>query len=121
MNKTAIVILSDSTNCSEEALGRVFNALATAYDFKNAGEVVKVIFQGTATRWPEQLEKPENPVNRLFLAVKDKVQGVSSCCTAIFYADASGYKLLNQNKIPGTTGLPSLITLKNEGYKILIF
>ena len=31
--KTAIVVLSDP-NGGEEALGRVFNALAAAYDFK---------------------------------------------------------------------------------------
>lgn len=46
MNKTAIVILSDPKAGSEEALGRVFNVLAAAYDFKNAGEDVKIVFQG---------------------------------------------------------------------------
>ena len=32
--KSAIVILSDPKSGSEESLGRVFNALAAAYDFK---------------------------------------------------------------------------------------
>ncbi len=36
MNKTAIVVLSEPKAGSEEALGRVFNALAAAYDFKTA-------------------------------------------------------------------------------------
>ena len=35
--KTAIVILSDPRAGSEESLGPAFNALAAAYDFKNAG------------------------------------------------------------------------------------
>ncbi|MBT4897583.1 MAG: hypothetical protein HOI59_04805, partial [Nitrospina sp.] len=45
--KTAIVVLSDPKNESEESLGRVFNALATAYDYKNAGKEVSILFQGT--------------------------------------------------------------------------
>ena len=43
--KTAIVILSDPKNESEESLGRVFNGLASAYDFKNAGQDVSILFQ----------------------------------------------------------------------------
>ncbi len=45
--KTAIIVLSDPKNGSEESLGRVFNALATAYDYKNAGKEVSILFQGT--------------------------------------------------------------------------
>lgn len=45
MKKTAIIILSDPKAGTEEALGRVFNA--SAYEFKHAGEDVKIIFQGT--------------------------------------------------------------------------
>lgn len=121
MSKTAIVILSDPKAGSEEALGRVFNALAAAYDFKQAGEAVKIIFQGAGTRWPEQLEKSDNPVNGLFLEVKDKIEGVSTGCAAVFGANVSGYDHLNDNKVPGTPGLPSFVNLRNDGYDVLIF
>ena len=43
--KTAIIILSDPKSGSEESLGRLFNALATAYDYKQAGEDVIIQFQ----------------------------------------------------------------------------
>lgn len=121
MSKTAIIILSDPKAGSEEALGRVFNALAVAYDFKHAGEEVKIIFQGAGTRWPEQLEKADHPVNGLFVEVKDKVEGVSKGCAAVFGAEVSGYDMLNDNEVPGTGGLPSFLTLRNDGYSILIF
>jgi hypothetical protein len=50
--KAAIVVLSDPKSGSqEEALGRVFNALAAAYDFKQRGDDVSVLFQGAGTRW----------------------------------------------------------------------
>ena len=47
--KAAIIILSDPKSGSEESLGRVFNALAAAYDFKQRGDEVTVRFQGTGT------------------------------------------------------------------------
>ena len=50
--KAAIVILSDPKSGSEEALGRVFNALAAAYDFQQNGEEVTVLFQGVGTTRP---------------------------------------------------------------------
>ena len=121
MSKTAIIILSDPKAGSEEALGRVFNALASAYEVKHAEEDVKIIFQGAGIRWPEQLEKPEHPVNGLYTAVKDHVHGLSKGCVAVFGTEVSGYDLLNDNEVPGTAGLPSLLNLRNEGYQILIF
>lgn len=121
MNKTAIIILSDPKAGSEEALGRVFNALASAYEFKHAGEDVKIIFQGTGIRWPQELEKTEHPINALYLQVKDHVHGLSQGCVTVFGTEVSGYDLLNDNKVPGTPGLPSLLNLRKEGYSILIF
>ena len=49
--KAAIIVLSDPKSGSDEALGRLFNALACAYDFKQRGDDVTLLFQGTATRW----------------------------------------------------------------------
>ena len=44
--KTAIVVLSDPQG-GEEALGRLFNALAATYDFKQKHQDVQLVFQGT--------------------------------------------------------------------------
>lgn len=123
--KTAIIVLSDPKNGTEESLGRVFNALASAYDFKNKGDEVSIIFQGAGTRWPGELDKPEHPAHSLFAAVKDKVAGVSCGCSDVFGSRAdvekSGYDLITENSVPGTTGLPSLRRLTNEGYTVLTF
>ena len=50
--KAAIIILSDPKNGGEDALGRMFNGLAAAYDFKQRGTDVSIYFQGAGTRWP---------------------------------------------------------------------
>ena len=119
--KTAIIILSDPKNESEESLGRVFNGLAAAYDFQSAGEEVSILFQGAGTRWPAVLQKEDHPVHELFKAVRDKIQCVSCACADVFGADTSGFDLIKDNKVPKTTGLPSLSKLQGQGYNVLTF
>ncbi|GAA0891640.1 hypothetical protein GCM10009122_13190 [Fulvivirga kasyanovii] len=121
MSKTAIVVLSEPKAGSEEALGRVFNAMAAAYDFKQANEEVKILFQGAGTRWPEVLQKADHPGNALYKAIEDKIEGVSCGCAEVFGADPSGLDLIKDNSVPGTTGLPSFVNLQNEGYSVITF
>jgi hypothetical protein len=121
MSKTAVVILSDPKAGSEEALGRLFNALAAAYDFKTGGETVKILFQGAGTRWPEQLQKEEHPAHALYKAVEDTIEGVSSSCATVFGANPSGLDLIADNPVPGTAGLPSFRHLQQEGYTVITF
>ena len=48
MSKTAIVIFSDPQSGSEEALGRLFNALFLAYELNEKQQEVAIVFQGGA-------------------------------------------------------------------------
>ena len=72
--KTAIIILSDPKQGSEEAVGRVFNALALASECKQKGDEVAVVFNGTGTRWPSELSKLSHPANGLYNSVREVVQ-----------------------------------------------
>ena len=119
--KTAIVIVSDPKSGSDESFGRAFNALAAAYDIKNAGEEVSILFSGTGTRWPEELQKEDHPAHELFKAVEDKIQGVSCACADGFGANPSGFDLIKDNKVPNTGGLPSFNNLQSEGYNVIVF
>lgn len=123
--KTAILVLSDPSQGQEEALGRVFNALATAFDFKQNGAEVSVLFNGTATRWVSELTNEEHPVHALFEAVKDTIAGVSCGCADVFGSaedvEKSGYDYLTDNAVPGTRGLPSVHKLASDGYSVLTF
>jgi hypothetical protein len=123
--KIAIIVLSDPKGGSEEALGRVFNALAAAYDFKQRGDEVAVLFQGAGTRWVGELSKPGHPAHDLFRAVEDAVAGASCGCAEVFGAtseiERSGLELIRDNPVPGTSGLPSLGRLVAEGHQILTF
>ena len=123
--KAAIVILSDPKSAAEEALGRLFNALAAAYDFKHHHDEVTILFQGAGTRWIGEITRPDHPAAALFQAVADKVAGVSCGCADVFgataAAEASGFDLIQENPVPGTTGLPSLRKLVADGYVVLTF
>ncbi len=123
--KVNIIILSDPKNGSEEALGRVFNGLAAAYDFKQAGDDVSVVFQGTGTRWIGELNQQEHPAHELYEAVKDRIAGVSCGCADVFGgsedAVKSGFDLIKNNPIPGTSGLSSLRSQLTEGATVLTF
>jgi len=122
--KTAVIVLSDPGN-GDEALGRVFNALAFAYDLKQRKQHVEVLFQGAGTRWAAQLTSGDHPVHGLYKAVEDTIVGASSACSDFFGArldaERSGFDLVSENKVPGTSGLPSLARLAAEGYTVLTF
>lgn len=122
--KAAIIILSDP-KAGEEALGRLFNGLAAAYDFKHKGGDVGIYFQGTGTRWPGVLADQAHPVHALYKAVEDKVVGVSCGCADVFgareEAERAGIDLITDNSVPGTSGLPSVARIAAEGYTVFNF
>ena len=123
--KTAILVLSDPRSGSEEANGRLFNALAIAHDLQSRNQEVTVIFQGTGTRWPALLAQKDHPFHELFASVQPSVAGVSRACAVVFGATegavACGTKLLDDNPLPGTPGLPSSAALIALGYTPLVF
>jgi len=123
--KTAIVVFSDPKSGSDEALGRVFNALAAAYDIKQKNEHVEIVFQGAGTRWASVLTQKDHPAHALYKAVEDKVAGVSCGCADVFGARAdaekNGFSLITTNQVPGTSGLPSLAKYARDGYSVLTF
>ena len=71
--KLAIVILADTETSADRA--KVANALTTAYEFKEAGEEVTVVFTGAGTKWVAELSDPDHRLHRAFDLVKDKVAG----------------------------------------------
>src|SRR5438045_3700352 len=111
MSKTTLVVLSDPRG-GDEALGRLFNALAAAYDFAQRQQEVQIVFQGAGTRWTGVVTQADHPAHALYRAVEDKVVGASSACATAFGARAeaekNGFSLLEDNAVPGTSGLPSL-------------
>ena len=125
MQKTLIVVFSDPKSLSEEALGRAFNALTTAYDLKERKQDVRVLFQGTGTRWVAEIANPTHLLHGLYQAVQDKIEGVCGGCADVFGATEGvkeiGLPLLRNLKVPGTDGVTSLGQFIKDGYTIVTF
>jgi len=125
MSKTAIVVYSDPKSGSEEALGRLFNALFVTYELQEKKQEVALIFQGAGVRWASELAKPTHPAHTLYAAVKDRVTGVCGGCADVFGATedikAAGGKLVYEKAIPGTSGIVDLSKYLDTGYQILNF
>jgi hypothetical protein len=125
MSKTAIVLFSDPKGGSDEALGRLFNALFLTYDLKERKEEVALIFQGAGIRWATELVKEDHPAGPLFRAVQDKVVGVCGGCADVFGSasevQATGLPLRRDLKIPGTNGVISLGDYLAKGFSLVSF
>lgn len=122
--KTAVIIISDP-KAGEEALARVFNALAVAAEGKQAGDEIEVSFIGTGTRWPAELSKISHPANSLYNEIRDRVVGASCACAAVFGAteglQACGIEEKKDNTAAGPTGQLSLRHYLTGGWQVLIF
>lgn len=125
MSKTAIVIFSDPKSGSEEALGRMFNALILGSELKQKGEAFEIIFQGTGTRWPQQLEDSNHPAHGLYKELIGNIKGACEGCAEIFGAKESledaGVKLISERPLPGTSGVTDMSQYLSEDGHFLIF
>lgn len=124
MTKTAVVVLSDPASGSDEALGRVFNALILTHELKEDGADVDLVFQGAGARWPEVASKVDHPAHGLYEAVKDRAV-ICGGCADVFGATegavASGLKLVRERDIPGTTGVAGLSRYLADGARVVSF
>lgn len=125
MAKTLIVVFSDPKAGSDEALGRLFNAMFLAYELKEKKQDVSLIFQGAGARWAGEVAKPGHPAHALYVAIKDTVEGACGGCADVFgaaeRAKAAGFKLIHEKAIPGTSGVIDLSRYLDDGYRILTF
>ena len=125
MSTTAVVVFSDPRSGSDEALGRLFNALFIAYELKQKNQEVAVIFQGTGVRWVSEIVKPDHPANSLYQAVSDKIVGACGGCADVFGAsedvEQTDVPLVREFDIPGTSGIIDLSKYLSDGYSLLTF
>ena len=85
--KVAIFVFADID--SNEGLGRVVNALEATKQLKEAGDDVKLYFDGTGTKWVSELNKKDHPAHALFNSISEKIGGACLFCSAAFGAKES--------------------------------
>jgi len=116
--KAAIVVLADTE--TYEGLGRVVNAMVATQEFKDAGDDVRLIFDGAGVRWAGELAKPDHQYHEQFVQVRDAVGGVCRYCAGAFQVTSK----IEQAGLPFADEFkehPSLRSLTSEGYQVITF
>ena len=118
MTKIAIIILSDTD--SMEALGKVSNAFILANEAIENSDELRIIFEGTGSKWIGELEKEDHKLHGLYKGVKNHITGVCLHCSKVFGVKnevlKAGLPLLDEYD-----NHPSLRNLVVEGFQILTF
>jgi len=117
MTKQAILILAGTESMSD--LGRTVNGLETAKEFSEAGDDIKVVFDGAATQWIGELENEDHDYHELYASVREHV-GVCDYCAGAFQVDEA----VNESgltRLSEYDGHPSIRSLREEGYDVITF
>lgn len=118
MAKVGVVVLADTEASGD--FGRAVNAMLTVKELKEAGDEVKLIFDGAGTKWIPVLNAEDHKYHQLFQSIQDQIAGVCSYCAKAFgvkdQVAATGIKLLEEYEQH-----PSLRSLITEGYQIITF
>jgi hypothetical protein len=117
MHKAAVVVLA-GTDTSADA-GRIVNALTVTKEFSDAGDEVRLIFEGAGTQWIPRLETERYEYHDLYLAVREHVSVCDYCVSAYEVddaVDAAGLERLATHE-----GHPSVRSLVADDYDIITF
>ena len=91
-----------------------------AKEFKEAGDDVRLIFDGAATQWPGVLADDKHKAHRLYDSVADVGAGAWGYCAGAFHAKESLHhakvRLMDEYE-----GHPSSRRLLADGYQVLSF
>jgi hypothetical protein len=115
--RIAVLLLADPG--TPEAMGRMANALTLAQEANGAGDDVRLILDGAATKWAPVLADEQHKYNRLFDDVRDLAGACVYCARAYGVRDeveAVGVRLIDEYK-----GHPSIRQLIVDGYQVVSF
>lgn len=117
MAKVAILLLTGTAG-GERA--KAFHALLLARGLKEAGDEVKLIFDGAGTGWIGTFADPQDRLHSLYEQVKAMgvVHGVCDFCAG-HYSDKD---LVQKEGLPlrgEAGGHPDLVDLIRQGYQII--
>lgn len=99
---------------------RVYRGLKTAIEFKEAGDEVVVVFDGSGVESLAAISDPKHKMNPLVVALQDNILGACGFCAASHGVTdpikTGGWPLLTEYK-----GEASIRNLVIQGYQIINF
>ena len=118
MAKIGVVVFADTESHAD--LGKVVNALLLIREADEAGDDVRLIFDGAGVGWIGTLADPAHRSHALFQTVRGRITGACAYCAAACGAteaiEAAAVPLLDEYRQH-----PSLRTLVAERFAVLVF
>ncbi len=118
MVKAAILVLAGTDTAAD--MGRVVNALEATREFRDAGDDVKLIFDGAATQWIPELTDEEHDYHHLYADLEDEIVVVCDYCTNA-YGVSDAVNEAGLERADEFEGHPSIRSLVAEGYEVITF
>lgn len=118
MHKIGVVVLA--TMETHEGRARVTNAVQVAKEFAQAGDAVKVIFDGGGAETAALIANPEHKMHKLYLDIEEHVEGVCRYCARAFDV-LGGAEHLGLPLLADFEQHPSIRTLVLDGFQVMTF
>jgi sulfur relay (sulfurtransferase) complex TusBCD TusD component (DsrE family) len=116
--KLAVVLLAGSDTA--DGTGRMANAFITALEAQEAGDEVRIVFDGAGTTWLKALADPQHKYHRLLEKVRGSVVGACLYCARAYGVvedvERAGIPLLDEYR-----DHPSIRGMVADGFHVLTF
>jgi len=118
--KYAIVLQSGAE--TNEAKARAVHALLYATELAEKGYAVVLIFDGAGTGWANEMRKPDNPLNKHYLRIKElgMTEEICDYCAESFDVKESLPEQQKKLLVGDYEGHPSLVKWIEQGYQIIV-
>lgn len=118
--KYAIVL--QAGNETNEGKARAVHALLYARELGEKGYDVALIFDGAGTGWANEFSKPESPLHKHYVKIKDvgMVEEICDYCAESFKVKDNLPEQQQKLLVGDYDGHPSLVKWIEKGYKIIV-
>ena len=123
MEKYALIVMGSSD--TPEGRGRMVHAMTAARELVDAGEDVKLLFEGIGVTWLTAFDQREHPFTQnyggLFDSLKEHIHGACHFCTTGRFDAGDAVKALDIPLLGEEGGHYSFGSLVKEGFQIITF
>jgi hypothetical protein len=118
-DKYAVIL--QAGNETNEGMARAIHALLYATELAESGYEVVLIFDGAGTGWANELSKPENPLHKHYLRIKElgMVEEICDYCARQFEVKKDLPEEQRKLLVGEYHGHPSLVKWIKRGYQII--
>ena len=120
--KGKYAIILQAGNETNEGMVRAVHALLYARELAEKGYTVALIFDGAGTGWANELRKPENPLHKHYVKIKEigMVEEVCDYCAESFKVKSEFSEQQKKLLVGEYEGHPSVVKWIERGYEVLI-